>query len=107
MPSATTTAGVETSTPAKPIATTSALSEKFDARALFAYQSLGADIVRGVPDAYRQANLGKPSVVDWKKAKAKAGPLLPQPKLAESATRLASCARLQNSLTMLRGTVLT
>lgn len=52
------------------------LKSALNIRVLFAIQSIGSDIVKGVPIAYTRAKLPKPTVVKWSVAPKKRGPLL-------------------------------
>ncbi len=69
------TSGSQTATP-RPVPQPSALSADLRSRVLFVYQTLGIDILRGIPAAFRSAHLKEPNVTNWKKSKSQSGPLV-------------------------------
>lgn len=61
---------------ARPVPTPSPLNANLDSRVLLVYQTLGADVMRGIPAAFKAARLKEPTVTSWKKSKSLSGPLV-------------------------------
>lgn len=70
-PSASPTPGADTPVPAP-----APLDAPLDVRVLFGLQSIGYDIVNGVPKAFTSAGLARPKVIKWSAAAKTKGPFL-------------------------------